>query len=183
MNIKKVLITTSVLAGIGAVAYGLYKFYKYQVSLAMQYCYKISNYKFNTLNQDGINMDLFVKIENKSDFVFTIVGYSLDILINNNKVGTVISKQQYTLANKSITEIGLNVLFNPIASLNLTEAITLVSYALTAQSKFIVEIKGTFTGKMNFIQIKDFPLDIKMSLADIMAPEDPNKPKTICDIK
>jgi hypothetical protein len=183
MDAKKIIITTSIFAGIGAIAFGLYKFYKYQLSLAMQYCYKISRYNFNALNQDGINMDLFINIENKSDFSVTIIGYNLDILVNNNKVGTVISKTQYTLANKSITEIGLNILFNPLTSFNLTDVISLLGYALTDKSKFIIEVKGSLSGKMNFIQIKDFPIDIKMSLADILAPEDPNKPKTVCDIK
>jgi LEA14-like dessication related protein len=183
MNIKKIVVTTSVLAGIGAIVYGLYKFYKYQVSLAMEYCYKISNYKINALDQNGINMDLFIKIENKSDFVITIVGYDLDILINGKDVGHIVSSSQYTLLNKSITEISVNVLFNPLASFNLMDVVSLLSYAATDKSKFIVEVKGTISGKMNFIQIKNFPIDIKMSLAEILAPEDPNKPKTVCDIK
>lgn len=183
MNIKKVIITSSIVAGIGAIVYGLYRFYKYQVSLAMEYCYKITNYKFNALDQNGINMDLFLKIENKSDFIITILGYDLDILVNGKNVGHVVSKTQYTLLNKSITEIGINVLFNPLSSFSLVDVIALLTYAVTDKSKFIIEVKGTISGKMNFIQIKNFPIDIKMSLADILAPEDPNKPKTVCDIK
>lgn len=182
MNIKQVVIGTSLIAGVVALVYGLYQFYTYQISQALKYCYKISSVSFNKISLNNINMNVGVLIMNKSDFVVNLTGYSFDIYLNEKLITTAKSNQIQTIANNSVSEIVANVNFEPSKFFDLSYVAQLLIWAVNSKDKIVLQIKGSFSAKLNFIQIANYPVDFKMTLAEILAPEDPNNPKEKCDI-
>lgn len=183
MSINKTITKIGIFTGLGAVLYGVYKFYKYQFQLALEYCYKIYDFKIQKFTKDRVTIDLFVKFQNKSSFAFLINGYELDVIINGKDVGTVKSKEQQMLYNNSVSSLSLTIDFIPTKFFNLADAVQLALYYITDKSKIIVNLKGNFNAEMNFIKIK-MPLDLTFTMQDLIStdPEAESK-KTKCDIK
>ena len=59
---KKVLL----FGGIGLAGFGLYRYFKYQVDMALNYDYKIKNFKVLGYDSDNINVSLELEITNNS---------------------------------------------------------------------------------------------------------------------
>ena len=62
--IKKALI----IGGVGLAGFGLYRYFKYQVDLAMKYDYKIKNFKYLGIKGNDVNVSATIEITNKSNF-------------------------------------------------------------------------------------------------------------------
>jgi LEA14-like dessication related protein len=178
---RKIIITIGIMSGLSALVFGLYKFYSYQISQALTYCYKLTRLKFNKIDTNRINLDLFLKVRNNSDFIVDLNGYSFEISINEKVVGKAESTMPVTVKNNGVTELGVNLNFDPIQMFDLAYVIKLISYALDDKTKFIIKVKGVLHAKMQFIPIS-MPINITMNLAEITAPEDPNNPKQVCNI-
>jgi hypothetical protein len=76
--IKKVLI----IGGVGLAGYGLYRYFKYQVDLAMKYDYKIKNFKYLGISGNDIKVSATIQISNKSNF--KLIVNSFDLNLSNN---------------------------------------------------------------------------------------------------
>lgn len=107
--VKKALI----IGGVGLAGYGLYRYFKYQVDLAMKYDYKIKNFKYLGINGNDVKVSATIQITNKSDFQLIVNSFDLDLYYNGKKFADVISTKPTTIEpNKSfdITGVGfLNV--------------------------------------------------------------------------
>ena len=66
--IKKVLIV----GGVGLAGYGLYRYFKYQVDLAMKYDYKIKNFKYLGISGNDVKVSATIQISNKSNFKLNV---------------------------------------------------------------------------------------------------------------
>jgi hypothetical protein len=72
---KKVLL----FGGIGLAGFGLYRYFKYQVDLALNYDYKIKNFKIDSYDSDNINVSLELEITNNSNFEILVKEYDLKL--------------------------------------------------------------------------------------------------------
>ena len=72
---KKVLL----LGGIGLAGFGLYRYFKYQIDLALNYDYRIKNFKILSYDNDKINAYIEMEVINKSNFQILIKEYDLKI--------------------------------------------------------------------------------------------------------
>jgi LEA14-like dessication related protein len=72
---KKVLL----LGGLGLAGFGLYRYFKYQVELALNYDYKIKNFKILSYDNDKINASIEIEVVNKSNFQILVNEYDLKI--------------------------------------------------------------------------------------------------------
>jgi len=72
---KKVLL----LGGIGLAGFGLYRYFKYQIDLALNYDYKIKNYKILSYDNEKINASIEIEVVNKSNFEILVNEYDLKI--------------------------------------------------------------------------------------------------------
>ena len=167
---KKTIIGISLLVGITGLIVGLYLFYKKQMALIMGYCYKIANVNFNSIGVNNIDMDITMRFRNNSDFIIDVTGYSLDVSVNNNYVATVQSNYKQTIANKSVSNLTFNAKFNPAQFFGSADLLGLVVSATTDQENFIIEVKGSLSAQVNFINVSNIPIDIKTSLYSILNP-------------
>ena len=182
MESNRKLIIGGAITGLALMGVGLYMFYKRQLNLAMQYCYKITNFTPIKVSKDMMSFELYMNIENKSSFAMVLEGYAFDIYLNDKKVTHVVNKTNTPIKNNGVSSLHFTVNFDPKAFWDLTYILQLLSYFITDKSKIKIRIVGTMSAKADFIKVHAFPLDITMTVADILAPPDPNAPKVVCNV-
>jgi LEA14-like dessication related protein len=104
--VKKALI----IGGVGIAGYGLYRYFKYQVDLAMKYDYKIKNFKYLGINGNDVKVSATIQITNKSSFRLVVNSFDLDLYYEGKKFADVISTKPVTIEPNSsfdITGIGV----------------------------------------------------------------------------
>jgi LEA14-like dessication related protein len=104
--VKKALI----IGGVGLAGYGLYRYFKYQVDLAMKYDYKIKNFKYLGINGNDVKVSATIQITNKSSFKLIVNSFDLDLYYEGKKFADVISTKPVTIEPNSsfdITGIGV----------------------------------------------------------------------------
>ena len=172
----KGLILTTIFLGIVGLGFALYAFIKREMLLAMSFCYKFSNVKLINTSKNNFIIDLTIKIRNQSDLRVNLTSYSFQVFINDKFVTTLSNETNTDVLANAVSELTIRIDFDPSKMFSLVDALQLAVIALTDQSKFFITINGSVSAKINFISIKNLPINMKMSLADIMKPEDPNAP-------
>ena len=72
---KKILL----FGGIGLAGFGFYRYFKYQVDMALNYDYKIKNFEILGYDNDNINVSLELEIKNNSSFEILVKEYDLKL--------------------------------------------------------------------------------------------------------
>lgn len=181
---KKIFVRFSILVGVAALGFGIYKYYSYQLGLAMQYCYKIVNAKILSAKKDNITIQLFLKIQNKSSFALNLKGYDLNVFLNTKKIANIKSDKPEVLANNAVSDLTLMISFNPSKFFNANFIKSLLLFFLIDKSKIVIDIQGSFQAKMNFIGI-NLPVNMSLTLEEIMASSSnasAEKKKTKCNL-
>jgi LEA14-like dessication related protein len=99
--IKKVLIIGS----LGLAGYGLYRYFKYQVNLALEYDYKIKNFRYIGIKGDDIDVSATIEITNKSNFKLVINSFDLQLFYKGKKFSDVVSQNPITIEPKKSFEV------------------------------------------------------------------------------
>jgi len=105
---KKALI----IGGVGLAGYGLYRYFKYQVDLAMKYDYKIKNFKYLGINGNDVKVSATIQITNKSSFRLVVNSFDLDLYYEGKKFADVISTKSVTIEPNSSFDITGIVVIN-----------------------------------------------------------------------
>jgi LEA14-like dessication related protein len=182
-NTKKILRWSGFIAGISMLSYGIYKYYMGQIEKAFQYCYKISNIKMRKLSKELISFDLFVKVLNRSNFDATVTHYNFDIIVQGKQVVNLKQENPFYVKANGVTEIDVLINFEPKIKYTLAEAIDLILKGTTDKKNFIIEVKGSMGANIDFIKIKELPIDMKFTLEEILAPSNEGDANLKCDIK
>ena len=92
------------LGGLGLAGFGLYRYFKYQVSLALNYDYNIKNFHVLSVVDNNVNISVEFDITNKSNFEIVLNSYELDFYFKDVKFGSTISNTPIkVLPNSSFT--------------------------------------------------------------------------------
>jgi LEA14-like dessication related protein len=167
-QLRKYLIWGGATIAVGSLIAGIYLYYKQQVKKALQFCYKISKINIFHVRKDSFSFELFVKIQNKSNFSLILNSYDLDIYLNEKKVANVKSDKQYKIYSNLISELSFEVDFDPSKIFNKDYILSLISYALTDQSKIVIQITGYLNVTMDFIMMKKMKFDYKTTMQQIV---------------
>jgi LEA14-like dessication related protein len=168
---KKAVILSAIFLGLAGMGFALYQFVKRELLLAQSYCYKFGSVNVITVNENRFTIDLTIKIKNQSDLRITITNYNFKIFINDKQVLTLSSVANVDVLANAVSELTVRIDFDPSSVFNLSDIASLGVLALTNQSQFFITLSGTIDAKVNFISIKNLPFNKKMSLAQIMAPD------------
>lgn len=106
---KKILL----FGGIGLAGFGLYRYFKYQVDLALNYDYKIKNFNVDSYDNDNINVSLELEITNNSSFEILVKEYDLKLSYKgknfantkNNVPFAVLPNNSFNLKTKGVINI------------------------------------------------------------------------------
>ena len=142
--IKKVLI----ISGVGLAGFGLYRYFKYQVDLAMKYDYKIKNFKYLGVEGNDVKVSATIEIINKSNFKLIINSFDLKLFFKGKKFSDVISKKEIIIEpNNSFEVTGIGI----INVNDLQQTLPTFITDVLKQKPIDVEVEGTV--KINFIGI------------------------------
>lgn len=90
---KKVLL----FGGIGLAGFGLYRYFKYQVDMALNYDYKIKNFKVLSYNDDKIDVSVELEIINNSSFEILVKEYDLKLSYKGKNFANTKSKVPFAV--------------------------------------------------------------------------------------
>jgi LEA14-like dessication related protein len=166
--LRKTILGVGIVASVAAIGYGVYLFYKRQVALALQYCYKLSGIKIFHVRKDSINFEITVKIQNKSNVTVTMNGYDLDIYMNEKKIANVKSERRFIIAQTGVSEVAFEVDFDPSKVFDAKYLLNLLAYWLTDQTKIVLRVTGSLNLSMDFIRMKDFKFDYQTTISEIV---------------
>lgn len=166
--LKKSLITVGIISSIGAVAYGIYLFYKRQVALALQFCYKIADFNLYKVSKELINFELFVKIQNNSNLSLTINSYDLDVILAGRKIANLKSSKSIQIFSTNVSTIPLMINFNPSEVFDKDYLVSLLAYMVTDQTKVTIQVVGTMDITMDFVHLKKFKFNYETTMSKII---------------
>ena len=114
---KKVLL----FGGIGLAGFGLYRYFKYQINLALNYDYKIKNFEILRHNNENIDVSVELQITNNSSFEILVKEYDLKLAFKGKNFANAKSNTPFAvLPNGSFklkTEGSINVQETKVALL------------------------------------------------------------------
>lgn len=142
--IKKALIV----GGVGLAGFGLYRYFKYQVDLAMKYDYKIKNFKYLGVEGNDVKVSATIEITNKSNFSLEITSFDLDLYYNGKKFADVVSTKNIIIEpNNSFDIIGVGI----INVNDLKEGLPTFLSDVIKQKPIDIEVEGTI--KIKFMGV------------------------------
>lgn len=142
--IKKVLI----FGGLGLAGFGLYRYFKYQVDLAMNYDYKIKKFEYLGINGDDISVSATIQLTNNSDFQLIINSFDLDLFFEGKKFADVVSTKVVTIQPKNSFDIKG---FGIINVNDLKTSLPVFIKDVLKQKPINIEVEGNL--KINFMGI------------------------------
>lgn len=98
---KKILL----IGGIGIAGFGLYRYFKYQVDQALNYDYKIKDFRIVSVVGNDITISVAVDITNNSNFSLTINEYDLQMFFKNIPFATTKSNVAVTINPSSVFSV------------------------------------------------------------------------------
>lgn len=98
---KKVLL----FGGIALAGFGLYRYFKYQIDMALNYDYKLKNFKIISQEEDIIKVSATFEITNKSSFSVDVTGYDLQLFFKEIPFALTKSTDKITIQPNSSFEI------------------------------------------------------------------------------
>lgn len=110
---NKALKTGLWIAGIGGVAYAIYRFYSKQVKLAKDYDLSIVGVNLKTLSKNKAVFDIKTRFFNKSKIEVTVKKIYLDVYVEGNKIGYIQESKEFAIPAKGNSDIDLQISFNP----------------------------------------------------------------------
>lgn len=157
---------SGVIIGVGSYLY-------FNIKKAMDFDSKISGFKLISQNSEKIVIGIDLDVTNKSDLKADITGYDFDVFINDNHIAKVNNTTQGLFINaNSTSKINLPVEMKKSTFANYNDFSKIYALLLTAVANAkttTIKIKGKFTGKLAGLELKDYPLDIKYTLYEILS--------------
>ena len=145
---KKVLL----FGGIGLAGFGLYRYFKYQVSQALNYDYKIKNFKYTNVDVENNKIDVSLEIYLTNNSSFEIVVRSYDLLFAFKGVNFANSKSDNSFVVMPNTSFPLKI--NGTIDLQKAKASVLpLVKDILARNPINIEVSGNV--KVKFIGINN----------------------------
>lgn len=155
---------------------------KNQINLMFDFCYKIANFKINSLRKENVSISFFLKLTNQSKQVIVLTGYSFDLLINNFKIAVIKSDKNQIWKAEATSIITFDV-NTDLTKLNmpLLDMLNLVNDFIADKNKIIITIDGKLSARLfNVIPINNYPIRISYTLKELLAN---NEMPTTCKVK
>jgi len=167
MNKKTLLLI--VIGGLGALAFGVYFNLKKQLELALNYCYKIKSFKFNSLTKNNIDITIGLLLRNQSVFSVELENYFFNIYINGRFIASVQSNKKQLIQAEGVSPLVINLAFNPSTKFSTEEVAKLLIYGLVDRDKFKIKLDGYVSvNHAGIIKAKELPVELDYTLKELM---------------
>jgi LEA14-like dessication related protein len=143
-----------------------------QYKKLMNYCISIKNVKINSLSLSKADFNLFLNFKNNSDLKIDIVSQDYTAYLNDKEIAQVSNPKAQIISPKSISEIGVNIVFNPSKLLGTVGALA-QNFAFSPE-KVILKVKCKLKVKL-YIFTFNIPYEYVTSVKDLMSNKSENK--------
>lgn len=99
--------------GAGILGYALYRYFKVQSKLLLQYDYKIAGIKVKKFTLNELSIDLSIKFISKSDIEAKINKIFLNIFLEGKKVGFITETKEFVIPARGSSIVPLLISINP----------------------------------------------------------------------
>ncbi len=169
------------LVGIGIAGVVLFRHFRNQAKLLMDYCYRISSYQIIELNTKRIAFTADLAIKNKSKIDLTITKYVIDIYLNKKWVAQVHTPDKYkpaVLLAENFGALSFTVDLSPKNTLKNAASWDTISGLLLDQRNVKLAFIGNITASAGGLSIKNFPINIETTIGELMG--DPSAQSVPC---
>jgi len=143
-----------------------------QYKKLMNYCISIKNVKINSLSLNKADFNLFLNFKNNSDLKIEIISQDYVAYLNDKEIAQVSNPKLQVISPKSISELSVNVLFNPSKLLGTVG--TLAQNFVFSPEKVILKVKCKLKVKL-YIFTFNIPYEYVTSIKDLMSNKSENK--------
>jgi LEA14-like dessication related protein len=160
-----------------AVSIPMYRYFKKQIALAKEYCYKIKKFTVKKATQSELSFEAILGVYNFSKIDAMILGYDLQVFINKKNVANLKNSNSQKINPESATYLNLNIYIkDPIKIFSLADLLLLVKNIGFSREKVIISVVGNIEVQSGFLK-KNIEIDYTQNLKELTAPspEDVNK--------
>src|SRR3990167_10572004 len=163
-NIKKI----AIISGLGLAAIAVMAYLNKQTTLLKNACYTIAGAIINEISLTRMIFTLILNISNKSDIDFVVTNQKYNIYVNEMLVAVIENKNDIKVNSNGMSTVNIEVSFNPQDLLQKGRQ----NIALLMQDKnnIIIDIKGFLSIQAGFINVKNYEIDERLSLQELLSP-------------
>ncbi|MHA1474991.1 MAG: LEA type 2 family protein [Promethearchaeota archaeon] len=148
------------LLGLGGIGYGVYYYFTEQLKLALDWDFKVSDFKLNSITSQGADIDLIISVLNKSSFAVEVKDYDIDVFYSGVAIAKAQNDNRFTVQADSWFDVPTSAYISFDSAKGILGDLGMTLLA----SK---PIKITIKGKMNIL-IANIPKEIIFNAKDIM---------------
>lgn len=93
---------TLLFGGLALAGFGIYRYFKYQVNMALNYDYKVKDFKIDKIEGSDVHISTSVEIKNKSSFKIKIKEYDLQLAYKGVNFANTRSNSQMDILPESV---------------------------------------------------------------------------------
>jgi len=137
-----------IFGGIALAGLGFYRYFKYQVDMALNYDYKIKNFKVIKVGTTDVTAEIEVEITNNSAFQVQVYGYDLKLFFKGQNFANAVSNETFIVyPNNSFT-------LKTTGVINLTQAkLSVLPFVQDVLAKKPINVEVTGTVRVKFLGI------------------------------
>jgi LEA14-like dessication related protein len=128
----------------------------------------MSGTAINNISFQEISITLWWKVENKSDIAFNISNQVYDVYLNGKLAKRIGNAPEIKVYPHSVARIPTNVVLNPKELLEIGIANIDSFLSKEKRNKITLEVIGNLTLKTSIFKMKDFPIEFKDTIGNIM---------------
>ena len=154
------------LIGVGGFAFGVYSFYKRQIDILKDLSFNVASVKIVDSSFQETKLLITLNVVNRSEINFTITGYKLSVLVNEQPVSVVNNKRlnEKVKGLGQLSKINFYATFSPEQVLG-SDFLTAI---LNSLGNTDIRIKGDVATKKWGLPLPKYPLDLSLKLKDFI---------------
>lgn len=137
-----------IFGGIALAGFGFYRYFKYQVDMALNYDYKIKNFKVISVGTTDVTAEIEVEITNNSAFQIEVKEYDLKMFFKGQNFANAVSKKPFLVYPNN------SFLLKTTGVINLAQAkLSVLPFVQDVLAKKPINIEVTGTVKVKFLGV------------------------------
>jgi LEA14-like dessication related protein len=98
---KKVLL----IGGVALAGFGLYRYFRYQVDLALNYDYNLKDFKIISVDNENVKVEATFALTNRSNFQVEVKAYDIDLFFKDKQFANTASDTSIMIQPNSTFEV------------------------------------------------------------------------------
>ena len=167
VSIKRVVFGTVIIGSLTL----LIGYFVRQFSLLTNSCYAVTGVVLHQLGIKRVKLTLLLKLQNKSDITIKITRQEYDIFFNDLQVAHFATTDEISIISNAIATLPILVDFSPIDLLQ--KGVNNIEMIISDKNNIRITTKGKITAHAGLAKVTDMPINVTMSLKDLLAEESP----------